>query len=273
MCTICLTSGQSMPMPNATVAMTILSSLSLVNALIIPSFWCWSMTLVNTSTSLNLARFGACVGLVLLSPSSALKKRKMSAHSPNDFPYIIILGIFVLSAFSLSTTGLKVVATASNLLTENIMFFLQGEIAKTYGSCIPIVQVTEYRRVFVAVAVRAMMFKPSGSMLHTFPMWSSTARKVCPLQKNRHEVGHADLDLHALQHSSCLPFLNTVGLINNKCLKTSIVNVTSENLPPSGAGDEQFWCEEHQAISSPVHSSLHVFVSTLSCNISSRETP
>ena len=114
------------------------------------------MTLVNTSTNLNLARFGACKGSVMLSPSSALKKRYISAHIPNDFPYIIILGIFALSNFNLSTTGLKVVETASNLLTEYIMFFLQGDFARMYGSCIPIVHVIEYRRVLVAVAVRAI---------------------------------------------------------------------------------------------------------------------
>ena len=61
------------------------------------------------------------------------------------------------------------------------MFFLQGDFARMYGSCIPIGRVIEYRRVLVAVAVRAIMFKPLGSILRTSSMWSSTARKVCPL--------------------------------------------------------------------------------------------
>ena len=58
------------------------------------------------------------------------------------------------------------------------MFFLQGDFARMYG---PIVRVIEYRRVLVAVAVRAIMVKPLGSILRTSPMQSSTARKVCPL--------------------------------------------------------------------------------------------
>ena len=62
------------------------------------------------------------------------------------------------------------VGIVSNLLTAYIRFFLQGDLARTYGPRIPIVLVTEYRSVFVAVAVRAIIFIPLGSIVRTSPI-------------------------------------------------------------------------------------------------------
>ena len=63
---------------------------------------------------------------------------------------MIIRGILTRSTFNLSTTGLKVLCTETNDPTENIMFFLQGEIARQRAFAY---QHTEERSVFVAVAV------------------------------------------------------------------------------------------------------------------------
>ena len=178
MCTICHTSGQSMPMLNATVAMTTRNWLGLVKALIIPSFWCWSVTLVKTSTSLNLARLGAPIGSVMLSPNSALKKRYISAQGFSVYYYSWHTNSFWLQLLNYWFEGCS---KSFKFADKYIMFFLQGDLARIYGSCIPIVRVTEYRRVLVAVAVRAITFKLPGSILRTSQMRSRTARKVCPL--------------------------------------------------------------------------------------------
>ena len=53
---------------------------------------------------------------------------------------MIIRGILTRSTFNLSTTGLKVLCTETNDPTENIMFFLHGEIARTKGFRIPTYQ-------------------------------------------------------------------------------------------------------------------------------------
>ena len=140
--------------------------------------------------------------------------------------------------------GLKVLATDSNALTEYIMFFLQEGTAITTGSHIPIVRLTECRRVFVAVAVSAIIFNPADSILRTSPMRFNTARKDCPLQRIEYCDGFQTRYFRTPENKASirlkisLPFFDVVCLINDKCFQTGVVYVTTENLPPSLTCDE-----------------------------------
>ena len=70
---------------------------------------------------------------------------------------MIILSIAVRCNFSFSAIGRKVSTIDKNELQAKKMFALSGETSTTTGSCIPKVQQISRLKVFVAVAVRAII--------------------------------------------------------------------------------------------------------------------
>lgn len=179
--TMCCTSGQSMPMPNATVAITILNWLRSVKALIIPSFWGCSVTLVNTSTSQNI--WVQWYHPIQLWRTSIYPHRlQMIFHRLSSWAYLLFP--FLISLLPvLESTHLNQISwsytwcSCKERLPQHMVYaFL------LYG----------LQRIFVAVAVNAIT---TGNILRISPIRSSTGRKVCPLKQY-----NTDTPLEKLEH-------------------------------------------------------------------------
>ncbi len=136
------TSEQSIPIPNATVAITIRSWESFVNTATILSFTIGSVQLMNMSTRLNLGRSGLFVCSVNSGPSRSLKNTYRSAQSSNRLHYVIVRGKACPSCCNLFTRGRNVSSQVLNATTTYMMLHLHGDIAITNGFHIPRIRMT-----------------------------------------------------------------------------------------------------------------------------------
>ena len=124
-CIIWRMSGQSTPMPNAMVAMTICSDNGDVN-LFMMSFVDGWVQWVNMSTSLNCAKSSMPTGSVKERPRQLLKYLYTSQHSWYVLQKMMVCSMFSHLSHSLITTGDRDCSISNFLIKKYIYVWLIG---------------------------------------------------------------------------------------------------------------------------------------------------